>query len=411
MRDFFYKYANFSLAIQPVLYTYFVPGTAIHIDTFMMIFNGCLFFVYNSLTNYKTLWPKYYPLFFIYASIIPLFGCLYFNNTRGLISSWTTLGVFSLYVLQILPLIQFNKLLKYLRIIVYLACIIFVLQEIMYAILGWRFSFLIPALPVAYTYTDTAAFIARQMVENRSMSFFLEPAHFAQYVSIYIAIKLGLKCSSGSVNLLEECIISVILIFTWSGNAILSLALVWSFYLIFIRLSIVFKWFIFLPLTIIAIAYSISLIADSQKGIELMKRQSELELRQSRVSSGMMRIYRGFYVFEDEPPLLKVTGAGTGYIENIIDDTSAVNMFYKFERYVNNVQTLLIGLGILGTSLFVLFLKNLVRCRNFVPLFLIVLFLALSFIESFWMGSKMALMICVAVFIRYKTNSIYDTYI
>lgn len=384
------------LLIGPIIYSYFFPLTNVHCDTVLFLISGLWLYFINKKKCIRHKSPKFFTIYVAYACIVPIFGFFIFNNISGYISSCITILIFSLFFTNAIPHVDINIIKKYYKTIVYITCAIFIMQEIMYYTLGWRISGLIPFLDVAYSYTDTSAFIQKQMHFDRSSSIFLEPAHFAQYVAGYIAISLGEKAEEGSLKIKEPLILSMIMLLTWSGNCILALVCIWTIFLSTIKLKKTFKLFVLLPSVIIVCITICIYLMGTEKGEKLLDREKEIETEQTYVSSGMMRIYRGYFVQSAMPNSLKTSGVGTGYIPSIIDHNKYSFMFHDFEYYVNNVQTLLIGNGYLGTLIFCLFLINLSVRRSRVALIMIGLFIAFSFVESFWCTAKMTLYLTIA---------------
>ena len=56
---------------------------------------------------------------------------------------------------------------------------------------------------------------------------------------------------------------------------------------------------------------------------------------------------------------------------------------------------LLVGYGLVGTLLFGLFLKDLIKCRNPIALMCVLLFIGMCFIEYFWGSVKMILYLAI----------------
>lgn len=399
------KIVALNLLIGPILYSYFFPWTTVHIDTLLFLVIGIFLLYYNLSNKIRINCPKFFKTYVLYACLVPLIGFLLYGKLSPWLSSLITILLFYVVFINSIPYLNYNLIKSYYKRIVYFSCVIFLAQEIMYFILGYRFSALIPFMDVAYNYTDTAAFIARQVHLDRGSSIFLEPAHFAQYISGYIALCLSEKADEGSLKITEPAILSIMLIFTWSGNSILALICIWGLYLFKLHIKSYIKYSVVFPSVIVICVYAFSYISNTEKGSDLINRQKELDTEQSYVSSGMMRIFRGYMVYEDMPNPLKVLGVGTGYIPDVIDHSSYNRMFHTFERYVNNIQTLLIGNGLFGTVLFCLFLLKLCQRKNRLPLFMVILFLSFCFIESFWCTSKMFLYLGLAAVSISKINT------
>ncbi len=411
-KTFLNKYASFSVVIISLLAPYFFPYTETPLSNFFLLFNGLLFFILGVKKKFSI--PSFYKLFIIYALIVsPLVGLVYFNDIASLISSYKGIVLFSLCLIYSIPFLNYSLIKEYYQKIVVIASVIFVIQELMYASIGFRFSALIPFLPVSYAQTTMTDFIHRQMYLDRSSSFFLEPAHFAQFLLGYLAIILGENINESKILTKSAILVSLILLFTWSGNAIVLMLLLWLFFFIKIKTPKINKSFLIIPLLIV-LFFSYDIISSTEKGSKLISRTEELSINQDRVSSGTMRIYRGYYVFSDMLPFQKITGVGDGNIANVINKSSFVRMFFDFERYVNNIQAILIGYGLIGLFIFFVFIIQLYNTKNNVVQLLIILFGGLCFLESFWCTGKMLLYLSIPMLMyneKYCSKNIKDNYI
>lgn len=370
-------------------------------EVLFMLINGCVFTYYNHSYKNKALWPKFFLLFVTYSFVTPLFGFIYYSNTGAIKSTYVSFIPFLLCFLQLPSIVKWEYIKKYYRNLCYISISFFFVQEFMYYLLGWRLVGLLPFMPVSYSYTTMGAFINTMSHLDRSMSFFLEPAHYAQYILGYLAVVLADNSKSGKLFSKEAIIISIALLLTWSGNAILCTLLLWTvlFFKLNIRKSI--KYGFVLPSVLLCAYIGYNYIGSTERGQEIMERQEEMSSEQSRVSSGMIRIFRGFLVFDDMPLEEKIFGVGTGTIPDVIEHSKFLFMFYDFDRYVNTAQAILIGDGILGTSLFLLFLINMAKKKSSYPLFLISLFVGLSFMEGFWLSGRMLLYLTIASYTAY----------
>lgn len=386
------KIASLSLVVGPLLTPYFLPGTTTTLDTVLMFLISIILFIHNP----KFHLPDKFQYFFGYALLVPLIGSFAYGTNSGFVSSYVVILLIGLSFSQILPFLDFELVKRYYKIITYLACAFFIIQTISYYLLGWRPSALLPFLPVSYDYLSMGEFIQAQMYAPRSQSFFLEPSHFVQYILGYFCLILGDNIQKGIFYNKEMLAIIVILMITWSGTAILLLATLLLFYVIFFKTKLSTKIAVIFPICILLTIGIFQMISTTDQGNALLNRAAELSIDADRVSSGTMRIYRGHFVYSSMPTILKIFGVGPGYCGNAVDNSSYLWMFKDFERYLNTSQTLLIGYGIIGTILFLVFIFNLRSKGNSSGLFLIIYFIGLSLMESFFGTSKMLLILGVA---------------
>ena len=220
------KYASFALVFGPLLTPYYFPGTTIPLENFFLLFNIILLLCYNKFRPVYFV-PKGYSLFFIYALLAPIIGYLCYKNFDSYKSSYVSIVLFTMSLILLVPHLEYNLIKKYYKVCVSVAIVVFVAQELMFNIMGYRFSALIPYLPVRYSYVTTSEFIANQMIAPRSQSVFLEPSHFAQFLLGYLAILLGENVQKRKLFSVSTLVLSLILLLTWSGNAIILTLLLW----------------------------------------------------------------------------------------------------------------------------------------------------------------------------------------
>lgn len=371
----------------PLFEPYSLSG--ISLDT--ILFLGCV--IYGFITCPNNCKPKLYSVnaFFIYAFTIPNLIALFYGYSNHIISSIIVLTLYLLCILKVFPQIRFSYMLSKYRLIVYFVCGIFVVQELMYMILGFRFSAMIPFLPLKYEGLSMSSFIKYQMSYERSSSLFLEPSHMAQFIIPYLAIKLGeTKKVFNLASYIEPLILTGVLFFLRSGCGVIGALVIWGFFFLQIKLSVVKKTF-FILIGIVISIFAYSQLSSTEIGKSLSIRSTEFDEGASYERSGVIRVTRGFLVYGAENEILQILGVGTGGTIDVIEDSPYKFMFFGNERYLNNVQMLLVGFGLIGSFLFLIHLYNLYSKNTLSARLVLWSFLGISFLESFFFNSKMAL--------------------
>lgn len=398
------KLASLILVITPLMEAYMFPLTSLNLWKAFLIL-CCLYFYFKGAKIEAP--PRYYKTFFIYCIISSFIGALYYSDYHIISSSLIVNVIYYFALVLILPKANLDLCKKYYGIIVALACAFFLLQEAMYSVLGFRVSGLIPFLQVPYD-TTTSNFINGQMMSSRSASFFLEPAHFAQYVSGYLAILLGACNRNKKLFSLKPMLLSLVLFITTSGNAILMILVAWVVYVLMFKTQ-VWKKVMIITVCVAGAFYVFNYVAKTERGEKLLSRTSELESSDfDRVSSGTMRIYRGFFVFSDMPSFLKLTGVGTAGTDWAVENSSNFSWMFGEDRYVNNIQKILIGSGYIGMIIFLMYLLSQFKRTTFEGRLFLALFLVMSFMEYAWLFPKM-LLYCGFAWL-YERNSKYVEY-
>jgi len=397
------KLVAFIIVIAPIFDAYAIVDETLLSIVLLFVVALCAYFYGNN----KLRFPKYYLVFFIYGISIPVLNSIVGVDKPAIISSYISILSYTFIIGALIPFLSAEKLIKYYTWIVIIVCAIFVAQEIMYAVSGERFSALLSFLKLRYSRGDMATFMQRQALLDRSSSVFLEPAHFAQYIAPFLAIQMLRAIKKKHFLYTPVILTSLILFMSKSGNAVLFLGIAWIAYILYFPMNRTVKIAIFLPTIIISCFWGFGFISETEIGQSLLARKAEIQLGGTEwVSSGTMRIYRGYLVFGGESVMNQLLGVGTGGIVSVINQSDFLWMFYNFERYVNSFQTLLIGFGLIGTALFSFHIYNLLKKNNFAGRVILLIMIGGFFIESFLFNPKMVFYMCLVVaFQKCVTNS------
>lgn len=399
------KFASLILIVAPLMEAYYFPGTNINLWKIVLILI-CTYIIlrYPLKSNFNIKWPHYFKAYFLFGIFSSILGALYYHASSIIFSSLIVNIIYVAALILIVPKASIYYCKKYYGITVSIACIVFILQEILYHSTGYRFSGIIPFLDVPYD-TTTADFMTSQMTRSRSTSIFLEPAHFAQYCAGYLAILLGENCRKRNLFTLRPILLSIILFFTVSGNAVLLTLIAWLvFFILYFKKTLV-RLIAFVPVIALAGIFLFNYVSQTEQGERLLDRTDELEYNSSdRISSGTMRIYRGYFVFGDMPLLLKIIGAGTAGTDNAIENSQHSWMFGN-EKYINNIQKIIVGTGAIGFILFVLYCYNQIKLTTDEGKILMILFIVISIIEYCWLFPKMLIFCGLAWLYQLKKQS------
>ncbi len=395
------KILSFLLVFTPFLEPYMIKGVTL--DTLSLFISLIIAFI----LGHKYLQNNYgVKAFFCYALIFPNIIAIAYGYYGHITSSIIVPVLYLLCYYKIFPNISLTYIKKYYRYLAIIVCAVFVVQEVMYQSMGYRFSALIPFLDVKYEGVPMSTFIQNQMYSPRSSAFFLEPSHMAQFLLPYLALSLGENSSGLSLKkYIEPVIISIVLIFLRSGCGIAGVAFIWLFFILQINLT-GGKKVLFLLLSFAIALYGVNYLLSTEIGTSLMNRSSELEAGGDYERSGTIRIFRGFYVYGAMDFLQQLFGVGSGGSIDVIEHSPYFIMFFGSERYLNNFQMLLIGFGIVGTMLFLNHYRKLYRRNELSGKLSLVAFFSLCFLECFFLTSKMILFFAIAYLYKKKSETL-----
>ncbi len=382
---------NFSIAILPILSGYrFVDN--IDLGTFVVFVFGFLCLIFNS-KQFKLELPKGYSPFFFIAII---FSILFIHSLP------LRLCLFSLNLLFACCYVDISKLLNYYSKIVMISCGFFIIQELSYYLTGERIVGILSFLPTIYNFDDSTIFFENIKFSTRAASFFLEPSYFAQLLFPYIVYNLFSKDISKIKNAI---LVSSVMLFIKSGNGSILLIIIYICWLIFGKVKLKQRLITFF---IGFIGLILVLIIDNSLIDTLLSRTSELQSykgNEKYMSSGFMRMFRGYYIFNDLPLINKIFGAHNDLIEYY----RARSMYFLIDgdKFFNGFQSLLLHNGLIVTILYLIHLLKLgnkTSDKRIIAFTICIIYLLFS--ESYYLSSRLFFVV-VMLFGLYqiKTNT------
>lgn len=298
--------------------------------------------------------------------------------------------------------LNLTSFLKFYRVVAFVNISFFIIQELMYWLIGYRMSGIIPFLPSTLGENlDMNSFTDSVESADRSSAFFSEPAHFVQFLLPLLAIEL-LYVSNRKAYL--RCFFYVLtLLGLASGNALLGISVIFLFYLIRLLKKVqAILAILYISLAVICAFVFISYIMTTEYGEKLLDRQEQIEPDQQRASSGFLRIFRGYYVLDVLTPIQKSIGLNShNRLKDAIKKSDVAALFGENDIYFNAVQSVLLYTGYIGTALFVLGLWGLWKGNNLAGKCCIMIFVALSFIAAIFFSYTMVFMlVCSALMLK-----------
>ena len=319
---------------------------------------------------------RYLP-YFLYALIIPTLCVMvrYGINSFSIIDTMCLLSI---------AYIQYNYdekvFLKFYRYLVFTCVIVYCCQEILYLAAGYRFSGLIPSLPLIYEGTvdvSMADFRLAQQESERASSIFLEAAQFAQVLLPFLCIELFSKEKISRTAI----VLTVILLLLRSGNGLLLMSMIWLIRLLVYNPSKkkYFSLLLILPLITIAVKYYISMESSEI----LVERFNGIKNNIDNAShSGFIRIFRGYYLFDALPLFDKFFGLNSGSVLSAEVTKYPIYWLFQNDLYLNSFQSNLVYTGIIGTVLYYSWLLSYLKKVTICGKVIIMSFIFLNFIAS-----------------------------
>lgn len=309
---------------------------------------------------------------------------------------------FLLCIIMYLNFANKEFVLRYYFIIVIFSLMFFYFQELYFWVLGSRIPGVIPFLEFSY-YNDVSNEDIKNFQENtnRSSSFFLEPALYAQFLLPALIYNMKYKMKS----IVYMCCIILAFILLRSGVGLIISAFCMLVFLHHIPFKTQFKKYSFIVFSYLFFSLALLWIAQTNYVVELTNRTSEFDSGNYE-SSGFVRILRGYYLFSDLPLINKFFGVGTSNLSNVIQKSSMAFMFGDNEVYLNGIQAILIGGGIIGLFLFLWMIYRLCMKVNFTGKMILTSFLVISFMASSYLSVIMLLYTVLAL--QFKSCQNYN---
>lgn len=394
----FNKIVAIVLALLPILRLYGWGSVDIGLICTILLF--IVFFIVKG--SHKSFMPKYLNCYLIYCLVIWIIEAAFVGD------SMIPLGWFKMYLIYYtyfacinIPIFVrcYNK--------VAAICIAFLfLQNIIFYTTGIKVSGIATFLPITLDVDNADAYIEVTKSETwRMCSFFSEPAEFAQYLLPLFAITLFKK--DVKRRKLRVVLIVVAFLLLQSGNAFVIMALLLAFYVIYLliaRPSLV-KW-ISAAFVVLAVVVGSGYYFKTESGQKIMVRQDEAIGDVKMKSSGFLRIYRGYYVYEALSIPEKIFGANNKKLmSEAISRTPISFLFGKNDYYYNTFQNIIIKTGAVGAIIFMLLLLALYKRTGITGKAILFTMIVLSFIASFYMSPMMLVYLVIVAKLNDKTFS------
>lgn len=386
------KLFNILLVLYPITNIYGIGIQGFSVGKVLLLVTGFYLLLKKRLT---LSFPKKYIFFAIWMFLVPYFYILSsWINPFNIVYKSIGLLVFVLLIGLSCSFTNIEYAVLYFRKSALFCTAFFYLQYFINIFTGIKILGIIPDMPLADA-SSIDSYVSMQSTLTRYCSVFLEPSHFAVYISMFLGVKLILL--KGKFWDKEVAFVLIALILLQSGNGYLCLISICIAYLIVNGKTILQNvrnlFFFVLCISFSCIFYSS--VLKSETFSETFNRMEEIDANGNQNSSGFTRIFRGFYYFSDLEWEEKVIGIGQG---NEIDYAKTHSMYnfrmlatYTDAVYLNGIQQILVYGGFIGGCFFVCFLSQYYKCKK--TIYLVLPFTSLFFISGVYNGSMMLLYI------------------
>lgn len=379
----FNKLATIMLIICPIIQTY---GWGKY--DFAFIGTVLLSLVYLLFCNPRCLVPKWLGRYLLYCCISTLLSVTSFAS----LIQMSIIRIFLAY-LMFFDVVDGNYLILWYKRIGYVCLGFFFIQEALYYGMGLRISGIFEFLPLSVA-EDAAGYYDKVMSWTRSASFYSEPSYLAQALFPLLCIELfDSNYDTKKKKYIKVAIIIFALLLLQSGTALLGLVAISLYYIIFLVKTTRSSLNIILIIISIILAMFVgSVYFRSSMGQSVLSRQDQLSLNASSGQSGFIRIYRGYFVYDNYTMIEKIIGMFNGeVIQDKIKSSSVAGSFGVGDMSFNVIQNILLRTGIIGMIIILFYILSLWKNAPPICQAMIVVICVMSFIEALYFKEMMTL--------------------
>lgn len=238
----------------------------------------------------------------------------------------------------------------YIRISVFVS--IAVLIQVALSLVGIKIALILPNL-MANTGepVHTNFFVEVQKINRRYSSFFLEPAHQAQFVMPAIVLLLFSKGKEKN-RILFSVLITIGIISTTSLQGILGVGIIWFvFFLMLLKMKTLKSWLVFLGLIIIGSAVIICALRQPVIQEQIIKKVSSFNNGDIVQGTSMYRrIIYGWDCYRDFDWVHKIFGCGYDNSGLYLRETGIGLKYVNYEEtgYMSGISKMFCELGLIG---------------------------------------------------------------
>ena len=348
--------------------------------------------------------PEKYGVYFVYMLFIPPLVTLGQSLPGDYVASFIPIALifYTLFFIFVFPQVESRSFLLIYKCFVWVSVAFFIIQEISFSLTGWRPTVYLP-LDMCYDDFSSNSFGDLISSISRSPSFFLEPAHFIQYIFPYYCL-IAVEAIQNKKSIIEFIILTIVVFDAQSGSGFLAL-LALTIFLLFANNGITLKTKIYASSFILCGALIVLYYfgaSDFVMALTERTKEFSFEVERYGAQSGFLRMWRGYFIYGSLSELSQVFGVAVGSFEYVSSRVFIDNVNYT-GAYMNGIQTLLVGGGIVGTFLFFRFIFHFYNKSCISGKAVLITMIAFFLVEHMYYTPKM----CLCLLTAYCINKYY----
>ena len=358
-----------------------------------------------------------YWLFIIYLIAVSLILTLFISEYQ-LSETITKLAKMSLYAFIICQIARKHFLVER-GVLLYIntsfvASVYLLLQALLHITLGIYLPINLPFLRLASmeigsTYYE-AMISGYEVFGYRYSGFFMEPAQFCQYTVFAVILllfldELHIQIKRKTTKLIIICL-GIIISFSAMGYVLV--LVVWFIWILKKAKNV--QSFLRKIATMI-VGITILVFVSLKTGAFTSMQARMMGISGVGVSSGNMRILRGFEIFNQEPFVFKIFGIGAGNFSAFMDHFNIATRYDAYiplnNEYMSGISTVLVYGGVIGLVLFTIPIIKAIKYNSFMTRTIMIILLLILFSSSSLISAvftvPMAIVYALIPFFKEKT--------
>ena len=403
----FNKRVGFILALFPFFNIYaigFIPG--ISIGQFLLLV-ALLYYVYFQRGKLAQLFRDY----LLYGIIVTIWGLTY---------SWTSwvrcsyeivaLTIFFLILNFLIKSCDYKSFKHIYYCFGILSLYFFYLQYFLNGF-GIKISGIIPLLPLSNE-VSSGEFIASQLNRVRLSSFFQEPAHYAEYMTIFLSLLL-FDDNVTKKKWLLICTISITILLSQSATGYVLLFTCLGIYFFFRLLSNKRNRLIYIIISLIMAGIMVNILSSNEVFLKVLERYKEISLTPEITENGYssyIRVLRGYIPYLEGDWLNRFIGHGLGTFDSYLESHPKSMFLFITDHnpnWINSFQAILFTTGIVGAYIFSRTLINLWKKTTLLGRTLIIQYI-LMLLSSGVLLTPTSIIILYIINAEYKNGQMYN---
>ena len=399
----FNKRVGFLLALFPFFNIYAI-GLGISIGQFLLLL-ALFYYVCFQKGKLAQLFRDY----LLYALIVTIWGLTYsWTNWVRCSYEFVALTIFFLILNFSIKSCDYKSFRHTYYCFGILSLCFFIFQYLLNGI-GIKISGIIPLLPLSNE-VSSDEFIANQLNRVRLSSFFQEPAHYAEYMTIFLSLLL-FDDNVTKKKWLLICAISISILLSQSATGYVLLFVCFGVYFLNQLLSNKKNRLIHIFTSLIVAGIIVNILSSNEIFLKVLERYEEISLTPEITENGYssyIRVLRGYIPYLEGDWSERLIGHGLGTFDSYLESHPQSMFLFVTDHnpnWINSFQAILFTTGIVGACIFSIVLIRLWRKTTLLGKALIIQYILMMFSSGVLLTPTSVIIIYI-IYAEYKKGKV-----